>query len=68
MVKKRCEFEGCSKKLDLTAFPCKCCKTFCPTHRSDVVHNCTYDYKSEHKSTLTKFMSSPVIAAKVELI
>jgi len=69
MGKKRCcEFEGCSKKLELTAFPCKCCKTFCAQHRSDVVHNCSYDYRAEQNKHLTKYMSSPVLAPKLEVL
>ena len=66
--KARCEHEGCAKKLDITAFPCKCDKKFCPTHRYASEHNCSYDYQASAKQELLKVMSSPVVAAKVELI
>jgi len=65
---RKCEFESCKKKLDLTAFPCKCQKFFCAMHRGSFDHGCTYDYAAEGRKDLLKTMSSPVIAAKVEVI
>lgn len=68
MPKQKCAAEGCGKKLDLTAFPCKCSKTFCPAHRYATEHSCSYDYKATAKVELLKMMSTPVIASKVEVI
>jgi hypothetical protein len=37
-------------------------------HRGSFDHGCTYDYAAEGRKDLLKTMSSPVIAAKVEVI
>jgi hypothetical protein len=68
MAKTKCEHEGCGKKLDITAFPCKCQKKFCPAHRYASDHDCTFDYQGSAKQILLKTMSTPVVAAKVEAI
>ena len=65
---RRCEFESCKKKLDLTAFPCKCTKFYCSLHRISEDHACTYDYVADARRELLKTMSSPVLAAKVAII
>jgi hypothetical protein len=41
---------------------------FCGQHRQAEAHNCTFDYRNEAKKELLKFMSSPVISAKVGVI
>ena len=64
----RCEKEGCGKRLDLTAFPCKCQKKFCPAHRYAAEHDCSFDYRGSAKEELLKTMSSAVIAAKLQTI
>ena len=64
-MRKRCEYVECKKALLLTSVICKCNKSFCSNHRSSYDHSCTYDYKNEHKSTLMKFMSTPIIADKL---
>lgn len=68
MPKARCEFAECKKRLDLTAFPCRCCKTFCPAHRGSFDHACTYDYKNEQVNTLMKTMSTAVVAEKLQRV
>jgi len=68
MPKNKCALEGCGKKLDITAFPCKCKKTFCPAHRYESEHSCTFDYRGSAREELLKTMSTPVVAAKVEII
>jgi hypothetical protein len=68
MAKNKCALEGCGKKLDLTAFPCKCKQTFCSAHRYESEHNCSYDYREKGKEELLKTMSSPVIAPKIAII
>lgn len=65
---KRCEFDCCKYKLNMTSFPCRCGKFYCPTHRFSDDHKCTFDYKEEHKKELLKFMSSPVIKPQVEIV
>ena len=64
----RCCFDGCKKKLSLTDFACKCGLIHCSAHRPSAVHNCTFDYKKSHESTLLKTMSTVIAAAKVDKI
>ena len=40
-LKKRCNFEGCRKKLKLTDLACICKKRFCSLHRIKTCHNCS---------------------------
>jgi hypothetical protein len=42
---KKCECDGCNKKLMLTDIECKCKKFFCVNHRYMTDHKCTYDYR-----------------------
>lgn len=51
---KRCECEGCNKKLVLTDIECKCKKYYCSTHRFSTDHSCNYDYKSDSIKNLEK--------------
>jgi hypothetical protein len=67
-TKSRCCFNGCKKKLSLTDFPCKCGETHCSLHRASEVHNCTYDYKEEHKNILLKTMDVAIVANKIDKI
>ena len=64
----RCEHPDCKKKLGLMPFTCRCKKDFCPAHRTAEAHSCTFNYKEDNKNQLLKYMSSPVIAAKVLMI
>lgn len=64
----RCEYTNCRKKLTLTSIRCKCEKYFCSAHRYESEHACTFDYKAEHKQNLNKYMSTAVVAKKVEVI
>lgn len=67
-VPKRCQFESCRHKLGLVPFGCRCEKYFCATHRFSDDHKCTYNYKDDHKKELLKFMSSPVLKPKIEIL
>ncbi len=64
----RCCHDGCKKKLALTDFPCKCGKIHCTSHRPAEVHNCTFDFKTNHKENLLQHMSTAVIASKIDCI
>lgn len=64
----RCAHPECKKKLGLLGFDCRCKKQFCSTHRAAEAHECEYDFKSDGKKELLKYMSSPVISAKVAVI
>ena len=64
----RCEHTNCKKKLTLTSIRCKCEKYFCSTHRYESEHACTFDYRAEQKDNLNKYMSTAVIAKKIEAI
>lgn len=65
---KRCNHDSCHCKLGLTAFECKCGLYFCGKHRYPEEHKCTFDYKESQKKELLKFMSSPVLAPKIEIL
>ncbi len=64
----RCCFDGCKKKLALTDFPCKCGKIHCSSHRPAELHNCSFDFKANHKDNLLQYMSTAVTAAKIDAI
>ena len=40
----------CRKKLGACAIACRCGNKYCATHR--IKHDCTFDYKAEHKQRL----------------
>jgi predicted nucleic acid binding AN1-type Zn finger protein len=64
----RCQHPQCRVKLTLTSIRCKCEKYFCSKHRYETEHGCDFDYKAEGKKQLERYLSSPVIAVKVEAI
>jgi predicted nucleic acid binding AN1-type Zn finger protein len=68
MPRDICAQEGCEKKLALTSIQCKCEKKFCNTHRYPEDHACTFDFKSDGKKELLKYMSTSVTFKKVEAI
>ncbi len=49
---KRCQMEGCKKKLPITAYDCRCEKRFCSLHSNAESHNCTFDYQAFHRKNL----------------
>jgi hypothetical protein len=49
----------------LSSITCKCNKMFCPKHRGSYDHSCSFDYKSDHTSTLMKHLSTPIVADKL---
>jgi hypothetical protein len=51
---KRCQLDGCTKKLTLTDFACKCKQIYCAAHRFSELHSCTFDYKGTGKDLLSK--------------
>lgn len=65
LKKNRCAC--CNAKLPLTAFACRCGGMYCSTHRSDVVHNCTYDYRAENTKLLSTNLVK-VVGLKVEVV
>ena len=65
---KRCCQEGCKKKLGLTDFACRCGLIHCSQHRASEAHNCSYDYKAQHKEELLKTMSTAIVAKKLDII
>ena len=66
-IPKRCECDGCNKKLMLTDFACKCEKYFCANHRFMESHKCNYDYQSEGLNKLKKELVK-TIGNKVDMI
>ena len=51
---KKCQQNGCIKKLALTDFACKCKQYYCSSHRFSDSHSCTFDYKGVGKELLQK--------------
>lgn len=64
----RCSAESCKKKLALSDMPCKCKSVYCSLHRMPESHACTFDFKEEHKENLLKYMSTAIVAKKVDVI
>ena len=44
-----CSLNGCTKKIKLTDFACKCENYYCRFHKDPLNHNCSYDYKETNK-------------------
>ena len=55
-MKRKCEYEGCKKKLTLTSITCKCNKTFCNKHRYMEEHNCEFDIKKKNEERKNKLI------------
>eukprot|EP00941_MAST-03F_sp_MAST-3F-sp1_P001017 g1017.t1 len=60
--KKKIRCMVCRKKLSLTAIKCRCENFYCSQHRYPSDHNCTFDYRTMQKGSLTK--ANPVCAPK----
>lgn len=54
--RKRCNLDGCQKKLSLVelSISCKCEKIFCMKHYGPDEHSCGYDFRSRSDSILKK--------------
>ena len=65
--KKKCNFKDCNKKITIYNNPCKCKLIFCKKHSFFLDHNCTYDYKNEHKKQL-KILNPKIINKCLEVI
>lgn len=63
----RCQFEGCKKKLGLTAFVCRCKGYYCGIHRPDMAHSCAFDYRAVYKESLSTVMIK-MTGSKLETI
>jgi type IV secretory pathway VirB10-like protein len=50
--KPRCAFDGCKKRLPLTAVECRCESSFCPSHRFPEDHSCAFDWRAEKTAVL----------------
>ena len=55
-----CEFEGCKKRLPITAFPCHCGEVFCALHTPAEMHGCGFDYLNQHRRKLEKDLDKVV--------
>ena len=64
-TKRGCE--ACQKKLSLTAFPCRCGGLYCPAHRSDIDHKCSYNYRAESMKNLSTILVK-VSGKKIDVI
>ena len=54
----RCSFESCKRKIQITAFPCKCKLVFCDTHKFYEDHKCSYNYFEEEQKKMKDTLSS----------
>ena len=68
IIPARCQKPDCRKKLTLTSIACKCKQYYCSVHRYETEHACTFDYKAEQREALNRYMSTAIIAKKVEAI
>tara|TARA_B100001094_G_scaffold331819_1_gene401502 strand:+ start:91 stop:342 length:252 start_codon:yes stop_codon:yes gene_type:complete len=64
---KRCNHKDCRKKISIIDIPCKCGLIFCINHKFFSNHNCTYDYKENHKQNLIK-CNPKIINKSIEVI
>ncbi|KAL1539969.1 switch-activating protein Sap1 [Salvia divinorum] len=55
---------GCSRRVGLTGFRCRCGELFCADHRYSDRHDCSYDYKTAGREAIAR--ENPVVkAAKI---
>ncbi|KAL1547466.1 switch-activating protein Sap1 [Salvia divinorum] len=55
---------GCSRRVGLTGFRCRCGELFCAAHRYSDRHDCSYDYKTAGREAIAR--ENPVVrAAKI---
>ena len=64
---KKCDFEECSKKLPITAFPCHCGGLFCALHTPAEMHGCGFDYLNENRRKLSEDLEK-VVGDKIRKI
>jgi len=58
---------SCKRKVGLLGFRCRCDFTFCSKHRYSDQHNCSFDYKANHKAKLEQ-QNPQIVKPKVEKI
>ena len=56
MKKKKTKKSRCRKKLELTAWACKCNKKFCQNHRPATSHSCSYNWRVSQQTVLNNTM------------
>ncbi|XP_042020061.1 zinc finger A20 and AN1 domain-containing stress-associated protein 5-like [Salvia splendens] len=55
---------GCSRRVGLTGFRCRCGELFCAEHRYSDRHDCSYDYKTAGREAIAR--ENPLVrAAKI---
>ncbi|XP_047323771.1 zinc finger A20 and AN1 domain-containing stress-associated protein 11-like [Impatiens glandulifera] len=63
-LKKRREINrcsGCSRKVGLTGFRCRCGDMFCRDHRYSDRHDCSFDYKAAGREAIVR--QNPLVRA-----
>jgi predicted nucleic acid binding AN1-type Zn finger protein len=48
----KCKIDGCTKKLGIMPFVCRCEKEYCAKHRMPESHSCTFDFKTAGRALL----------------
>ena len=55
LVKKRCSFPSCRKKVQvLMTIRCKCHGQFCRKHKNEEAHGCTFDHQEAFRTQFMK--------------
>ena len=60
----RCNIDGCTKKLGIMPFICRCQKEYCAKHRMPETHECTFNYKKLIKILLNKYKTKIIVFSK----
>jgi hypothetical protein len=64
--KKRCAI--CRAHLALIAYACKCEKEFCVNHLSAAEHDCSFNYRVQSHTQLSKQLDISGLVQKIEKI
>ena len=64
---KRCDCDGCKKKLGILGLKCVCGLEFCSKHRQPENHGCTFDFKTNAKQKLSEKLVK-VVGQKIPVI
>ena len=64
---KRCNFESCKKKLNITAVPCGCGYKFCGKHSFFTDHKCELSTNDKKRDNLKKSLPK-IIPSKLNTI
>lgn len=64
MVKARCGFNECKKKIGIMEFICLCGGKYCSKHRLPEDHDCSFNHGKESKKVLSEKLLSEKVESK----